>query len=283
MRLSARWRAQEDWQAEMVSGSVLIPLATGLAEVVSLGRGEPIVLVPGMAGGWRLLAPLARRLARTHRVVMYNLLDDRNGETLRSSLSDHATDLAELLTRLRIEQPALFGFSFGAAIALEHALSSPRSIGTMILYGGAAQAPTHLGYQVLKRILERIPLPTDQPFFNQFFNILHGGVPETPELADFVVQRCWETDQGRMAGRLRALEGFDVAHQLWQLDTPTLVLGGSRDVVVPASSQQALAAALPHARCEIIEGAGHVGFLTHREEVARRVCGYLQRVRAACA
>lgn len=283
MRLAARWQAQEGWQNEPGWETALVPLSTGLAEVVSIGQGEPIVLVPGLAGGWRLLAPLARRLTRTHRVVMYNLLDDRSGEALRSRLADHAADLAELLNRLRIERPALFGISFGAAIALEHALNSPQSIGTMILYGGAAQAPTHLGYQILKRILERIPLPTDQPFFNQFFNLLHGGVPETPELADFVVRRCWETDQGRMAGRLRALDGFDVAHQLWQLDAPTLVLGGSRDVVVPASSQQALAAALPHARFECIEGAGHVGFLTHREEVARRVSGYLQRVRAACA
>jgi len=42
-------------------------------EVTELGRGEPIVLVPGLAGGWKLLGPLAHALARNHRVFTYSL------------------------------------------------------------------------------------------------------------------------------------------------------------------------------------------------------------------
>src|SRR5690348_9882169 len=37
-------------------------------DVLEMGRGDPIVLVPGLAGGWKLLAPLAHLLARHHRV-----------------------------------------------------------------------------------------------------------------------------------------------------------------------------------------------------------------------
>src|SRR5579875_3392684 len=46
-------------------------------DVVRLGRGEPIVLVPGLAGGRGLLAPLARRLARRHEVILPSLRGDR--------------------------------------------------------------------------------------------------------------------------------------------------------------------------------------------------------------
>ena len=46
-------------------------------EVVSMGSGDPLVVVPGMAGGWRLTTPLLRRLARDRRVITYGLRGDR--------------------------------------------------------------------------------------------------------------------------------------------------------------------------------------------------------------
>lgn len=74
-----------------------------------------------------------------------------------------------------------------------------------------------------------------------------------------------------MGRRLAMLEGFDVSDRLWRVEAPTLVLGGSRDVVVPTARQKALASSIAGARFESIEGAGHVGFLTHSAEVARHV------------
>ena len=94
-----------------------------------------------------------------------------------------------------------------------------------------------------------------------------------------MLERCWETDQNVMARRLALLETFDVADQLWRIDVPTLVLAGSRDVIVPPARQRALAEAIPGARFELIDGAGHVAFLTHRNEVTRRVRKLLRTLR----
>ncbi|MCA1686011.1 MAG: alpha/beta hydrolase, partial [Planctomycetia bacterium] len=109
--------------------------------------------------------------------------------------------------------------------------------------------------------------------------LLHGGAPEPGPLAEFVVERCWETDQSVMARRLAMLETFDVGDRLWRIDVPTLVVAGSRDVIVPALRQQALAASIPGARFEALIGAGHVGFLTHRGELVRRVSEMLRAVK----
>jgi pimeloyl-ACP methyl ester carboxylesterase len=113
---------------------------------------------------------------------------------------------------------------------------------------------------------------------NQFFNLLHGCRPEPGPLVDFVVERCWETDQSVIARRIALLELFDVSGRLWRIDVPTLVLAGSRDVIVPASRQRALASAIPAARFEELEGAGHIGFLTHHREIARHVRRMMARV-----
>jgi 3-oxoadipate enol-lactonase len=251
----------------------------GAVEVVRMGRGEPIVLVPGLAGGWRLLAPLARQLARTNEVIVSGLRGDRGpfGPTPAATVGELADDLAGLLDGLRLERPTLLGVSFGGAVALELAVQRPGRIGALATFGTEARFHISLGAMIARRVLERFPLPPDSPFLNQFFNILHGRVPESAAVAAFVADRIWETDQGVMAARLRALEGFDVGDRLWRIDVPTLVLAGTRDVVVPPGRQRALAESIAGARFETIAEAGHIGFVTHGAELARRV-GRLLRV-----
>jgi len=250
-------------------------------EVMEMGQGEPIVLVPGLAGGWKLVGPLASRLARHHRVLTYNLRGDRfpTGMARPRELGDLANDLGLLIEQLGLERPAVFGVSFGGAIALELAVEQPQRLGALIVQGAEARFRATLGATIARRVLERFPLPSDNRFVNQFFNLLHGGKPEPGPLVDFVVERCWETDQSAMAERIALLETFDVTDRLWQIDVPTLVLAGSRDIVVPPARQRALASAIPDARFELLEGAGHVAFLTHRTEVVRRVRGLLRSLK----
>jgi pimeloyl-ACP methyl ester carboxylesterase len=180
-------------------------------------------------------------------------------------------DLAATIEQLNLERPTVLGVSFGGAVALELATSRPWLVGRLIVQGVEARFRETLGATLARRVLERFPLPSDNRFVNQFFNLLHGGRPASAPLAEFVVARCWETDQAVMARRLRALQGFDVTDRLDRIDVPTLVLAGTRDVVVPIGRQRALADSIDGARFAPLEGAGHIGFLTHRDEVARQV------------
>jgi pimeloyl-ACP methyl ester carboxylesterase len=258
-----------------------VRIAGDWVEVREIGAGDPIVLIPGLAGGWRLLAPLARLLARSHRVITYNLRGDQfpAPSALPLDLGDLAGDLGTLIERLGLERPAVFGVSFGGAIALELATAHPERLGALIVQGVESRFRTTLGATIARRVLERFPLPSDNRFVNQFFNLLHGGKPEPGPLVDFVVERCWDTDQSVMAQRIALLETFDVSDRLWRINVPTLVLAGSRDVIVPTMGQRALAAAIPGARFEVLDGAGHVGFLTHRTEVVPRVRKLLRSLR----
>ncbi len=275
MRLSAKRRTQ--WSRfrylHLHEATQLVFTPSGVVEVVRLGQGEPIVLVPGLAGGWPLVAPLAQRLARDHEVILMGLRGDRGPLTTARAegMADLARDLADVIGQLRLERPTVFGVSFGGAVALELAAERPGLLGALVLQGVEARFRMGLGATIAKSVLERFPLPTDNGFVNQFFNLLHGGKPESAPLADFVVERIWETDQGVMANRLRVLESFDVSDRLWRIDAPTLVLGGSRDVIVPPARQRALAEAIPGARFASLEGAGHIGFLTHGAEIRQQV------------
>lgn len=274
MRIAAKRRAQWDLLSGVEDGATQsIQTRGGPIEVVRFGRGEPILLIPGLAGGWRLVAPLARRLSRHHEVIVAGLRGDGHpaASPRVDRLADHAGDMMDVIRGLRLERPTVFGVSFGGAVALELASGWPECLGALILQGAEARFRINLGSVLARRVLERFPLPTGNRFVNQFFNLLHGCKPEPGPLVDFVVERCWETDQSVIAHRLALLEGFDVGDRLWRIEAPTLVLAGTRDVIVPLGRQEALASSIAGARFVRLEGAGHIGFLTHKDEVARQV------------
>jgi pimeloyl-ACP methyl ester carboxylesterase len=274
MRIAARRRA--DWlfsDLRYEGDSRQVRVGSASLEVVEIGEGDPILIAPGLAGGWRLLTPLARAFSRRHRVILASYRDERETLTARPAelVSDHAQDLAGLITALGLERPTVLGVSFGGAVALELALDWPNQVGRLVLSGVEARFRVTLASTIARRVLERYPLPADSPFVNQFFNLFHGGRPQSAQLAQFFVERCWETDQGVMARRLAMLERFDVTDRLWSLEVPTLVLAGGRDVVVPPSRQRALAASIAGARFEAIPDGGHIGFLSHSGELVRHL------------
>jgi 3-oxoadipate enol-lactonase len=246
------------------------------------------VLVPGLAGGWKLVSPLAESLARHFEVFLFGLRGDLDplagldgGPRVPWDLGEYADDLKDMIDRMGLVSPAIIGVSFGGAIALEFAVRYPQSLGALIVNGAEARFRTTAASAIARRVLERYPLPNDSPFLNQFFHLLYGKKPEPGPLVDFVIERIWETGQGVMARRLAQLESFDVSDRLWRIDVPTMVLAGGRDVIIPASRQRALADSIAGAQFEVVPDAGHIGFLTHRTEFVRSIRGHLKRVNAA--
>jgi pimeloyl-ACP methyl ester carboxylesterase len=288
MRFATKWQTPWTLFAEGIEQRLIRPMliADQRVDVVRLGRGEPIVLVPGMAGSWKLLLPLADILARHFEVITYALrgdhvpagsLDASGGRV--SDIGEYAHDLANLIDNFELEAPTIFGISFGGAIALELAAEHPNRLGALIINGAEDRFRPTLGSTIARRVLERFPLPCDNRFVNQFFHLLYGAKPDPSPLADYVIDRIWETDQSVIADRLMNLDSFNVSDRLWRIDAPTLILAGAHDVVVPWARQRALADRITGARFETLENAGHVGFLTHRAEVVRSVRQHLRRAK----
>src|SRR5579883_1892678 len=101
------------------------------------GEGPPLVLIPGLAGGFELLGPLARMLARDFRVISYQLRgeDDCFALRRRFDLDDLVADLAEFLDFQRLERPAVMGVSFGGVLALQFAARRPSRLDRLIVQG----------------------------------------------------------------------------------------------------------------------------------------------------
>ncbi len=187
MKLAAKWRVSWTMGDCRLDGYRMESVCVGgdWVDVVRLGRGAPLVLVPGLAGSWKLLLPLAQMLARHFDVIVPGLRGDgsvwsdlENPAHEVLSVSEYAQDLACVLDHLRLESPTVFGVSFGGAVALELAAEHRHRVGTLILSGIEARFQRTLGAAIARRALERFPLPSDSPFINQFFHLLYGTKPE---------------------------------------------------------------------------------------------------------
>jgi pimeloyl-ACP methyl ester carboxylesterase len=242
------------------------------------GEGPPIVLIPGLAGGYELLGPLARLLARHFRVISYQLRGEDDCFALRRhfELNDLVDDLAEFLDWHGLENPTLFGVSFGGLLALEYAVRVPFGLDHLIIQGTGSRFERGLLEQVASMVLTRYPLPSDNAFVNQFFNLLFGGRQKPGPLFHFVTQKCWQTDQCVMAHRFHLVEQFNIEKRLERIRVPTLVLSGDRDLLVSERNLEHLCQGIHQSELVRLRGCGHLAFVMEPRRVADEVCRFLR-------
>ncbi len=241
------------------------------------GDGPPIVLIPGMAGGYELLGPLAKILATEFRVISYQLRGEDNCFALRRPFDRHdlVGDLAEFLDCLCLEKPTIMGVSFGGVLALEFAAQYPYRLKDLIVQGAGSRFEKGLLQVVAGTVLSRFPLPSDNAFVNQFFNLLFGGATKKDALFDFVTRQIWQTDQSMMAHRFQLVESFDLKGRMSRIRVPTLVMAGDKDVLVSPRSLADLEEGIPQAQVKRLPRCGHLAFVTHPALVADKVRRFL--------
>src|SRR5437879_7084547 len=136
------------------------------AEYCEWGEGQPLVLVPGLAGGFELLGPLARLLAQRFRVIAYQLRGEDDCFALRRGfgLTDLVDDLGEFLDWHGLENPLVFGVSFGGVIAVEFAARAPHRLEGLVIQGAGARFERGLLQRVPGWLLTHYPLLRHNPF-----------------------------------------------------------------------------------------------------------------------
>jgi pimeloyl-ACP methyl ester carboxylesterase len=245
------------------------------------GEGPPLVVVPGLAGGFELLGPLVQGLARDFQVISYELRgeDDPFALRRRFGLADLVEDLREFLDWFGLERPPVLGVSFGGVLALELAVRRPQQLQALIVQGVGPRFEPGLLQEVAGMVLSRYPLPADNPFVNQFFNLFFGSRQKPGPLVEFVTRQCWQTDQSVMAHRFHLVEGLDFAGRLDRVRVPALLLAGERDLLVSAQGLEELARGIAGSRGVRLPRCGHLAFATHAGLVAEEARRFLLGLR----
>lgn len=76
----------------------------------------------------------------------------------------------------------------------------------------------------------------------------------------------------------KAIIGFDLTAELPDIAVPTLVIGGTADVVTPPFEARRIARLIPGAQLELFEGGGHMLMLEQPERFDRTLTDFARRV-----
>ncbi len=190
------------------------------------------------------------------------------------SLDRRVQDLETIVDAAGVTTPfVLLGISHGAAVSMAYAIRHPDRVARLVLYGGFARGALRRDDRAAHRMYEAITAlaslwGSDNPAFRQVFT--SRFIPEgTDEQLRWFNELCLKSVAPSLAtALLRARAETDVTALVPQVRTPTLVLHGRNDAVVPLSEGRFLAATIPGAEFVELDSANHI-LLEHEPAWAR--------------
>lgn len=246
------------------------------------GDGEPVVLIPGFAAGRWIWFKQTVALSRNFCVIIFDprgvsASDKPEGSQTISLLAD---DVAHLLQTIGVQSAHIVGASFGGFVAQEFALKYPSMKRKLVLCCTSFGGPNHVvpAPGTLLALASTKGLETEE---RMKANLLLAFTPEfvqtqVAEVEQIVHLRSTnEVPEHIYLRQLEAAVSFNVESRLEEIRSPTLVLTGDADVIVPAQNSRNLAAKIPGAKLHIIEGGSHTFFIERAEEFNRLVIDFL--------
>jgi pimeloyl-ACP methyl ester carboxylesterase len=175
--------------------------------------------------------------------------------------------------RLVPHEPAtvtLVGLGFGGWIAAEMATMAPRFFRRLVLVGAMGIKPERgeIADQALLSYIDYVRLGFADP---AAFDRAFGAEPPTSRLEQWDLNR-------EMTFRIAwkpYMYSPTLPHLLGAVATPTLVVWGSEDRIVPRECGERYVKALANARLEIVQGAGHFVDMEKPDELAALVTRFV--------
>lgn len=244
------------------------------------GRGEPLVLVHGLADDHRAWRKVVGWLALERRLIAYDLRG--HGESALGqadgTLAQLGADLVGLLDALGLQRADLCGFSLGGTIVMRAAIDYPERVGRLLPVAtssrvGRAAAPW---YEERARLadegVDRLHPVLEQDTREQFANVPNEFAHH------WTIRRQSTADPRGFANACRAMSALraqPLDPDLGRVRAPTLVLAAERDPLCPPRAGEIIAAAIPGARLEVLPGSGHQVEVERPEELSRAILTFL--------
>ena len=232
-----------------------------------------LVLVHG-AGGSHLDWPAPLRRLRGANVYALDLPGHGRSEgTGRSSIAAYRDFLLAFLDAVGLERATVVGHSMGGAIALDFALHYPGHLAGLILVGSGARL--RVAPAILTGILSDSEVETAFEATVGLICDYSYGPAATEQLKRLGRQRLLKTPPQVLHGDYAACDAFDVMERLGEVRCPTLVIGGTTDMLTPPKYAIYLRDHIPGAELVLVDAAGHMVMLEKPEVVSRAISKFI--------
>ena len=228
------------------------------------GEGYPLLLIRGLGSNADHWYCQIQEFSSRYCVVSFDNRGIGRSEKPDGpfSISTMARDTVGLMDAIGISKAHILGISMGGMVAQEVALRYPHRVNGLVL------GCTHCGGDHAEGPSEEV--------INIFAEYISSGTPEaaqevqkclfterTLREASEVAQRYQEVSQRFpptteiLIYQMQAVQGHNTWDELHHIQTPTLVLTGDEDILVPPENSSILAERIPNALIQVIEGGAH--------------------------
>jgi 3-oxoadipate enol-lactonase len=249
------------------------------------GKGEPLVMIPGMSANVDWLFMQIPAFSREYRVVAFDPRGAGRSDApdIPYTMEMMADDLAGLLDAINIKSAHILGKSMGGRIAQQFALRFPERVRSLILACtrcGDTHGVRTTDPEIIDALRHPKVLPPEESA-RQTLRLMTSQkfIDKNPELIKQIIGKMMEhpaPPQGYLR-QAQAGGASDTYERLPEIKVPTLVIHGEVDRTLPVENARILASRIPHVELVILKNMGHGFTFEAKDESNRIMLNFLRR------
>jgi pimeloyl-ACP methyl ester carboxylesterase len=223
----------------------------------------------------------------------FHYASSQDGDIETCTFQNISKDLSELLNHLNIKKGVLVGHSMGVNICLEFARRYPESVHSMILISGTVVPPQDIMFDsnmvdlvapYLQTFAEKNPKIFKGIWTTAYMNplaqylIFDGGFNKKKVEMEFIqlyMKKISELPKELFFHLLKIMHDHDVIGYLEEIKTPTLIVGGDKDKIIPNYLQKILKNKILNSELYIVKDGSHVPQVDFPELINQRMHRFL--------
>ena len=245
------------------------------------GAGDPLLLIMGLGASLEAWDRIAPALAKKYRTILFDNRGVGRSDVPPGpySLETMADDAAAVLDAADVPSAHVMGISMGGMIAQELALRHPRRVRKLILgctsCGG--REAVRADAEVAAALKARATMPREQAMWMMAPFIYDVSTPRARIEEDFRSRLSANGSNEGYAAQYQAILAWSGTHaRLAGMKTPTLVIHGESDRLVPPGNGRVIARAIPGAKLLMLPNASHIFLTDQHAASSAAILSFLQ-------
>ena len=240
--------------------------------------GLPLILLHGYADSWRSFERVLPHLPKSIRT--FALTQRGHGDASRPATGyrpcDFVTDLAEFMGALDLETAVIAGGSSGGIIARRFAIDHSNRTSGFILVGSPLtlqDKPAIL--DIWNSTISKLKDPIDTSFVREFIKSqLAQQVPQA--FLKTMIKENLKVPARVWRATLKGLLEDDSSEELNKIKTPTLIIWGDKDAIIPRSEQETMLERIVNSRLVVYPDAGHALYWEEPAHFASDIAAFIK-------
>lgn len=194
------------------------------------------------------------------------------------TMAGHAQDLAGLLDALGVKAAHIAGISYGGEVAQAFALEYPERVKSLILIDTVSETDPALEL-VAQSWMDTLRAGDPLAFFHATvpWNFSPAFIAANGPLLEDAKQRYSLLDFEAVFALCECFLEVDFTARLGEIEAPTCIIAGERDLLKGPRFAEILQREIPHAEMHMIGGAGHASCWENPQEFNGLILDFLDR------